>query len=112
MNSSLSLKIAPNGGGGSRFLVFVICLVADLTHCRYISDVECICKYQLTAADGGNDGGGGGYEKLRSKYLCYCFLSQRSTRIITCLFYLPPTWLKKTRIMRRHHSNSISDFWI
>ncbi|KAG4123252.1 hypothetical protein ERO13_D11G315728v2 [Gossypium hirsutum] len=67
MNSSLSLKIAPNGGGGSRFLVFVICLVADLTHCRYISDVECICKYQLTAADGGNDGGGGGYEKLRSK---------------------------------------------
>ncbi|XP_012434792.2 disease resistance protein LAZ5-like [Gossypium raimondii] len=67
MNSSLSLKIAPNGGGGSRFLVFVICLVADLTHCRYISDVECICKYQLTAADGGNDGGGGGYKKLRSK---------------------------------------------
>ncbi|PPD85325.1 hypothetical protein GOBAR_DD17739 [Gossypium barbadense] len=67
MNSSLSLKIAPNGGGGSRFLVFVICLVADLTHCRYISDVECICKYQLTATDGGNDGGGGGYEKLRSK---------------------------------------------
>nr|KJB74229.1 hypothetical protein B456_011G280800 [Gossypium raimondii] len=67
MNSSLSLKIAPNGGGGSRFLVFVFCLVADLTHCRYISNVECICRYQLTAADGGNDGGGGGYEKLRSK---------------------------------------------
>ncbi|TYI62970.1 hypothetical protein E1A91_D10G286900v1 [Gossypium mustelinum] len=67
MNSSLCLKIAPNGGGGSRFLVFVFCLVADLTHCRYISNVECICRYQLTAADGGNDGGGGGYEKLRSK---------------------------------------------
>ncbi|KAL1080322.1 hypothetical protein V6Z11_D10G286200 [Gossypium hirsutum] len=75
MNSSLSLKIAPNGGGGSRFLVFVICLVADLTHCRYICGIECICKYQLTAADGGNDGGGGGYEKPRSESEISLFLS-------------------------------------
>ncbi|TYH51668.1 hypothetical protein ES332_D10G293100v1 [Gossypium tomentosum] len=74
MNSSLSLKIAPNGGGGSRFLVFVICLVADLTHCGYIGDVECICKFQLTAADGGNDGGGGGYEKPRSEISLLLFL--------------------------------------
>ncbi|PPR92176.1 hypothetical protein GOBAR_AA28501 [Gossypium barbadense] len=64
MNSSLSLKIAPNGGSGSGFLVFAICLVADLTHCRSDCYVECICEYQLTATDGGN--GGGGYEKLRS----------------------------------------------
>ncbi|TYG51799.1 hypothetical protein ES288_D10G289400v1 [Gossypium darwinii] len=75
MNSSLSLKITPNGGGGSRFLVFVICLLADLTHCRYICGVECICKYQLTAADGGNDGGGSGYEKPRSESEISLFLS-------------------------------------
>ncbi|MBA0877008.1 hypothetical protein Goshw_004107, partial [Gossypium schwendimanii] len=61
MNSSLSLKIAPNGGGGRRFLVFVICLVVDLTHCGYISDLECSCKCQFTAADGGN------YEKPSSE---------------------------------------------
>ncbi|MFQ6647141.1 hypothetical protein Gotur_020620 [Gossypium turneri] len=71
MNSSLSLKIAPNGGGGSRFLVFVICLVADLTHCRSIGDVEFTCEYQLTAADGGNDGGG--YEKLESEIALLTF---------------------------------------
>ncbi|KAB2010822.1 hypothetical protein ES319_D10G270100v1 [Gossypium barbadense] len=65
MNSSLSLKIAPNGGGGSRFLVFVICLVVDLTHCRSITHVVFTCEYQLTATDGGN--GGGGYEKLESE---------------------------------------------
>ncbi|PPR92087.1 hypothetical protein GOBAR_AA28586 [Gossypium barbadense] len=64
MNSSLSLKIAPNGGGGSRFLVFVICLVVDLTHCRSITHVVFTCEYQLTATDGGN--GGGGYEKLEN----------------------------------------------
>ncbi|MBA0817685.1 hypothetical protein Gohar_022329 [Gossypium harknessii] len=60
MNSSLSLKIVPNGGSGSRFLVLSICLVADLTHCRSISNVGCICEYQLTAADGG-------YEKFESE---------------------------------------------
>ncbi|XP_052876456.1 disease resistance protein RPV1-like isoform X2 [Gossypium arboreum] len=65
MNSSLSLKIAPNGGSGSRVLVFAICLVADLTHCLEFQLLECICEYQFTAAGGGN--GGGGYEKLRSK---------------------------------------------
>ncbi|PPR81342.1 hypothetical protein GOBAR_AA39370 [Gossypium barbadense] len=53
MNSSLSLKIVPNWGSGSRFLVFSICIVADLTHCRSISYVGCICEYQLTATDGG-----------------------------------------------------------
>ncbi|TYI62962.1 hypothetical protein E1A91_D10G286100v1 [Gossypium mustelinum] len=62
MNSSLSLKIAPNGGSGSRFLVFAICLVIDLTDCRRLLD--CSCEYQLTAAGGGN--GGGGYEELGS----------------------------------------------
>ncbi|KAG4127755.1 hypothetical protein ERO13_D10G244516v2 [Gossypium hirsutum] len=62
MNSSLSLKIAPNGGSGSRFLVFAICLVIDLTDCCRLLD--CRCEYQLTAAGGGN--GGGGYEKLGS----------------------------------------------
>ncbi|MBA0780900.1 hypothetical protein Gotri_004950 [Gossypium trilobum] len=59
MNSSLSLKISPNGGSGSRFLVFSICLVANLTHCRCIRNVGCICDYQLTVADGG-------YEKFES----------------------------------------------
>ncbi|MBA0600568.1 hypothetical protein Gorai_006752 [Gossypium raimondii] len=59
MNSSLSLKIAPNGGSGSRFLVFSICLVPDLTHCYSFSHVECFCDYQLTVADGG-------YEKFES----------------------------------------------
>ncbi|KAG4127761.1 hypothetical protein ERO13_D10G244564v2 [Gossypium hirsutum] len=65
MNSSLSLKIAPNGGSGSRFLVFAICLVADLTHCLEFQLRECICEYQLTTAGGGN--GGGGCENFRSE---------------------------------------------
>ncbi|KAK8334391.1 hypothetical protein V6Z12_A10G268400 [Gossypium hirsutum] len=65
LNSSLSLKIAPNGGGGSRFLVFAICLVADLTSFFEFRFIECICEYQITAAGGGN--GGGGYEELISE---------------------------------------------
>ncbi|TYI08162.1 hypothetical protein ES332_A10G279500v1 [Gossypium tomentosum] len=65
MNSSLSLKIAPNGGSGSRFLVFAISLVADLTHSLEFQLSECICEYQLTAAGGGN--GGGGCENFRSE---------------------------------------------
>ncbi|TYI62956.1 hypothetical protein E1A91_D10G285500v1 [Gossypium mustelinum] len=65
MNSSLSLKIAPNGGSGSRFLVFAICLVADLTHCLEFQLRECICEYQLTTDGGGN--GGGGCENFRSE---------------------------------------------
>ncbi|MBA0785349.1 hypothetical protein Gotri_027257 [Gossypium trilobum] len=59
MNSSFSLNIAPNGGGGSRFLAFVICLVADLAHYRRLRSLKCICGYQLTAVDGG-------YEKFES----------------------------------------------
>ncbi|KAB2063940.1 hypothetical protein ES319_A10G253400v1 [Gossypium barbadense] len=53
INSSLSLKIAPNRGSGSRFLVFAICLVADLTHCHRFKYLTCICEYHLTAAGGG-----------------------------------------------------------
>ncbi|KAK5795590.1 hypothetical protein PVK06_036860 [Gossypium arboreum] len=61
MKSSLTLQIAPNGCSGSRFLLFSICLVADITHRRRLECLEYICEYQLTAA------GGGGYEKLKSK---------------------------------------------
>ncbi|MBA0671127.1 hypothetical protein Goklo_024370, partial [Gossypium klotzschianum] len=63
MNSSLSFKIAPNGGSGSRFLVFAICLVADPSHCLALYLGGCICEYQLTTAGGGN--GGGGCENFR-----------------------------------------------
>ncbi|KAK5795595.1 hypothetical protein PVK06_036865 [Gossypium arboreum] len=66
-NSFLSLKIAPNGGSGSRFLVFAICVVANLTYCPALDRLECICEYQLIGAGGGN--GGGGHEKLRSVIL-------------------------------------------
>ncbi|KHG17399.1 putative WRKY transcription factor 16 -like protein [Gossypium arboreum] len=59
MNSSLSLKIAPNGGSGSRFLVFAICLVADLDYCPAFEHFECFCEWQLTGS------GGGGHEKFR-----------------------------------------------
>ncbi|TYJ16504.1 hypothetical protein E1A91_A10G258200v1, partial [Gossypium mustelinum] len=55
MNSSLSLKIAPNRGSGSRVLVFAICLVADLTHCHRFKYLHCYCEYQLTASDGGKE---------------------------------------------------------
>ncbi|KAK8334418.1 hypothetical protein V6Z12_A10G268900 [Gossypium hirsutum] len=34
LNSSLSSKISKNGGSGSRFLVFAICLVANLAFCH------------------------------------------------------------------------------
>ncbi|TYH00529.1 hypothetical protein ES288_A10G285200v1 [Gossypium darwinii] len=63
MNSSLSLKIAPNGGSGSRFLVFAICFVANLTHRHDFPELRYICEYQLTAA---GDGNGGGYEKFQN----------------------------------------------
>ncbi|TYI08184.1 hypothetical protein ES332_A10G280800v1, partial [Gossypium tomentosum] len=65
LNSSLSLKIAPNGGSGSRFLVFAICLVANVAHRHYFLHPLFNCKYQLTAAGGGN--GGGGCENFISK---------------------------------------------
>nr|KJB74228.1 hypothetical protein B456_011G280700 [Gossypium raimondii] len=68
MKSSLCLKIAPNGGSGSRFLVFAICLVADLTNCLEFQLRECICEYQLTTAGGGN--GGGGCENFISE-ICF-----------------------------------------
>lgn len=55
MNSSLSLKIASNGGSDRRFLVFAICLVADLTDCPAFEHLRCICEYQLTSAGGGNE---------------------------------------------------------
>ncbi|MFQ6647149.1 hypothetical protein Gotur_019589, partial [Gossypium turneri] len=64
LNSSLSLKISKNRGSGSRFLVFAICLVANLAH-RHDVVLRYICEYQLTAAGGGN--GGGGCENFSSE---------------------------------------------
>ncbi|PPR87268.1 hypothetical protein GOBAR_AA33415 [Gossypium barbadense] len=61
-SSSLVLKIAPNGSSGSRFLVFSICLVADLTRCHHHEYLKFICKYQLTTASGGD------YEKFTSQW--------------------------------------------
>ncbi|XP_039035979.1 disease resistance-like protein DSC1 [Hibiscus syriacus] len=61
-NSSLNLKIALNGCSGRRFLVFAICLVADLTHCNRLENLEYICEYQLIAA-------GGGDEKFKSELI-------------------------------------------
>ncbi|KAK8515125.1 hypothetical protein V6N11_028275 [Hibiscus sabdariffa] len=52
MNSFLSLEIAPSVNGVSRFLVFAICLVVDLTDCHCMADVEFICEYQLATASG------------------------------------------------------------
>ncbi|KAK8334425.1 hypothetical protein V6Z12_A10G269600 [Gossypium hirsutum] len=63
-NSSLTLKIAPNGCNRSRFLAFSICLVADLIGCVSFSGFDFICEYQLTAASGG------GHEKFRSEWHC------------------------------------------
>ncbi|XP_016722973.2 inactive disease resistance protein RPS4-like [Gossypium hirsutum] len=74
MNSSLSLKIAPNGDSGSRFLVFAICLVADPTHCLALHLGGCICEYQLTTAGGGN--GGGGCENFRSEISLLSFFKR------------------------------------
>ncbi|MFQ6647148.1 hypothetical protein Gotur_019589, partial [Gossypium turneri] len=70
LNSSLSLKISKNRGSGSRFLAFAICLVANLAH-RYDVVLRYICEYQLTAAGGGN--GGGGCENFRSEISQYRF---------------------------------------
>ncbi|TYJ16503.1 hypothetical protein E1A91_A10G258100v1 [Gossypium mustelinum] len=58
-HSSLTLKIAPNGCSGSRFLVFSICLVADLTE-LLLDCSEFICECQLTAASGAR------HEKFKS----------------------------------------------
>ncbi|KAB2010806.1 hypothetical protein ES319_D10G268700v1 [Gossypium barbadense] len=58
-HSSLILKIAPNGCNGSRFLVFSICLVADLTE-LLLDSSEFICECQLTAASGAR------HEKFKS----------------------------------------------
>ncbi|KAK5795603.1 hypothetical protein PVK06_036874 [Gossypium arboreum] len=65
LNSSLSSKISKNGGSRSRFLVFSICLVANLAFYRDVLRVRYICEYQLTAAGGGN--GGSGCENFRSE---------------------------------------------
>ncbi|XP_052876347.1 disease resistance protein RUN1-like [Gossypium arboreum] len=61
-SSSLVLKIAPNRCCGSRFLVFSICLVADLTPCHHHESLNFICKYQLTVA------AGGGCEQFKSRW--------------------------------------------
>ncbi|KAK8999629.1 hypothetical protein V6N11_070788 [Hibiscus sabdariffa] len=71
LSSSLISKIASNGCSGDRVLVFAICLVADLTDCIGGGNLECICEYQLTAADGG-------YEKFKSEWYCSPeFVSER-----------------------------------
>ncbi|KAK9019243.1 hypothetical protein V6N11_053769 [Hibiscus sabdariffa] len=65
MNASLILYIKPPRWcfGRRFFLVFAICLVADLTYCQIYGDLEFICEFHLTLA-------GGGYEKFRSEW-CY-----------------------------------------
>ncbi|KAH1045462.1 hypothetical protein J1N35_036246 [Gossypium stocksii] len=60
VNSSLTLKIAPNVCGKRRFLAFAICLVADLTHCTGFRKLEFTSEYQMTVSscsDGGGDCG-------------------------------------------------------
>ncbi|KAK8577126.1 hypothetical protein V6N13_122120 [Hibiscus sabdariffa] len=64
MNSCLNFRISPSGSSVRRFLVFAICLVADLSPYRF--DLELICEYQLAAASG-NDGGGR-FEKFRTEF--------------------------------------------
>ncbi|KAA3481962.1 Chaoptin [Gossypium australe] len=61
-SSSFVLNIAPNRCCGSRFLVFSICLVADLTPCHHHESPNFICKYQLTVT------GGGGCEQFKSRW--------------------------------------------
>ncbi|KAL4290556.1 hypothetical protein GQ457_14G025320 [Hibiscus cannabinus] len=51
VNSSLILKMDPNRCSGSRYLVFSICLVVDLTYASKYEHFE--CSIRLTAADGG-----------------------------------------------------------
>ncbi|MFQ6667539.1 hypothetical protein Gotur_033519 [Gossypium turneri] len=63
VNSSLTLKVAPNVCGKRRFLAFAICLVADLTHCSGFKKLELTCEYQLTVSSCSD--GGGGYEKFK-----------------------------------------------
>ncbi|KAK8662577.1 hypothetical protein V6N13_092147 [Hibiscus sabdariffa] len=62
VKSSLTLQIAPEGHNRKRFLVFSICLVADLRHCHGKANLQCLCEYQLTAA------GSGGYEKFKTEW--------------------------------------------
>ncbi|KAG8480093.1 hypothetical protein CXB51_025362 [Gossypium anomalum] len=64
VNSSLTLKIAPNVCGKRRFLVFAIFLVADLTHFSGFENLEFTCECQLTVSSCSD--GGGGYEKFKS----------------------------------------------
>ncbi|MFQ6661392.1 hypothetical protein Gotur_029574 [Gossypium turneri] len=61
-SSSLVLKIAPKGSSGSRFLVFSICLVVDLTLCYYHEYLTFYCECQLKT------GSGGDYETFRSQW--------------------------------------------
>ncbi|KAK5795408.1 disease resistance protein RPV1-like [Gossypium arboreum] len=63
MSSSLNLNLSPNGCSGGRFLVFVICLVADFAHGHKYQDLICSCECQLTAT-------GGHYEKFKSEWYC------------------------------------------
>ncbi|TYH00328.1 hypothetical protein ES288_A10G266700v1 [Gossypium darwinii] len=49
MSSSLILGLSPNGCSGRRYLVFVICLVADFAHGHKYEDIICNCECQLTA---------------------------------------------------------------
>ncbi|MBA0629791.1 hypothetical protein Godav_024294 [Gossypium davidsonii] len=61
-SSSLVLKIAPKGSNGSRFLVFSICLVVDLTLCYYHEYLTFYCECQFKT------GSGGDYETFRSQW--------------------------------------------
>ncbi|PPR85751.1 hypothetical protein GOBAR_AA34942 [Gossypium barbadense] len=63
MSSSLILGLSPNGCSGRRYLVFVICLVADFAHGHKYEDIICNCECQLTAT-------GGHYEKFKSEWYC------------------------------------------
>ncbi|KAA3481822.1 TMV resistance protein N-like [Gossypium australe] len=63
MSSSLIFGLPPNGCSGRRYLVFVICLVADFAHGHKYEDLICSCECQLTAT-------GGHYEKFKSEWYC------------------------------------------
>ncbi|MBA0697107.1 hypothetical protein Goari_003612 [Gossypium aridum] len=55
-------RIASKGSSGSRFLVFSICLVVDLTRCYYHEYLTFYCECQLKT------GSGGDYETFRSQW--------------------------------------------